>query len=93
MVLVKHSSIAYLFGDNSYVNNVQKLLIGYGVIGTSLFIVYAMQCYKLGTTLTKLVIFSFFLISLMSNNLFDSVMLLYFCVAICKHDDYQNNNY
>ena len=90
---VKHSSIAYLFGDNSYVNNVQKLLIGYGVIGTSLFIVYAMQCYKLGTTLTKLVIFSFFLISLMSNNLFDSVMLLYFCVAICKHDDYQNNYY
>ena len=79
--VVMKSSASRLFNDETYLNNAQKLLIGYGFIGVFLFIYYIIRISKKRNQYTPVLMLVFLEICLMENMQFDGRMLLYFAIA------------
>ena len=75
-----HSSVANMFDNETYLNNIQKLLIGYGFIGCLLFLSYIHSIIKRNPYTTS-IIAVFIVICFMENMLFDSQMVLYFAIG------------
>ena len=78
--VVTHSSVANMFDNETYLNNIQKLLIGYGFIGCLLFLSYIHSIIKRNPYTTS-IIAVFIVICFMENMLFDSQMMLYFAIG------------
>lgn len=79
--VIRHSSVHKMFNEESYLNNLQKLLIGYGFIGVSLLCYYIHRISNKRNPYSSLILIVFIVICFMENMLFDGRMLLYFAIA------------
>lgn len=91
--VVMNSSARWMFNDETYLNNFQKLIIGYGIIGTALLIKYMKSLYAKGSFSGNAVLTCFIAVSFMENMFFDSKMLFYMCMAVCANQYYKNHKY
>lgn len=89
--VVMNSSAKWMFNDETYLNNFQKLIIGYGIIGTALFIKYMKSLYAKGVFSGNAILTCFIAVSFMENMFFDSKMLFYMCIAVCANQYYKCN--
>lgn len=90
--VVRHSSAANLFDDIIYINNAQKLLIGYGFVGVFSFLCYLRGVVKRNPYSTYLILL-FLLICFMENMLFDSRMMLYLAIGALPYNSINRINY
>lgn len=65
------------FGNERYLNNVQMLLVGFGLIGSFLFLIHLYNLYSKNTLSARLVLWSFLGISFLESFFFNSKMALY----------------
>lgn len=79
--VVIHSSAANLFNDDTQLNTIQKILIGYGLIGTLLMYIYLHKIAKRRNQYSFYLVLTLVIICFLENMLFDSRMLLYVAVA------------
>lgn len=87
--VVMNSSARWMFNDETYLNNFQKLIIGYGFIGSILFINYMKSLFAKGSFSGNAVLTCFIAVSFMENMFFDSKMLFYMCIAVCANQYYK----
>lgn len=79
---IEESPYLVMFYDNErYLNNVQMLLVGFGVIGTLLFLGHLLKLYKSNTLSGKLVLIGFLSICFLESFFMTSKMILYFAFA------------
>lgn len=81
--VIQKSSMAFMFGDNEvYLNGIQAILIGGGIIGLFLFLwmIYRL-CMKVNFT-GKMILTSFLVISFMASSYLSVIMLLYTVLAL-----------
>lgn len=73
------------FGTERYLNNIQTLLIGYGIIGTILFGLHFVRLYKDNTLSGRLVLVAFLSICFLESFFMTSKMILFMIIAfLCK---------
>lgn len=87
--VVMNSSASWMFNDETYLNNFQKLIIGYGFIGSILFIKYMKSLYAKGAFSGNAILTCFIAVSFMENMFFDSKMLFYMCIAVSANQYYK----
>lgn len=79
--VVTHSSAYNLFNDDTQLNTIQKILIGYGFIGTILLYNYLHKIAKRRNQYSFYLVLILVIICFMENMLFDSRMLIYVAIA------------
>ncbi len=79
--VIRHSSAASLFGEETYLNNIQKLLIGYGFIGVFLLFRYMFSTLKRRNIYSLYVMAIFTALCFMEIMPFEARMMLYFAIA------------
>ena len=79
--VVIHSSANNLFDGDTLLNTIQKILIGYGFIGTLLFLYYLHIIAKRRNQYSFYLVLTLVIICFLENMLFDSRMLIYVAIA------------
>ena len=75
---IENSKYFYMFFDNErYLNNVQMLLIGYGYLGTMLFLCHLKSLYTNNLLAGKLILLSFVILCFLENFFMTSKMIFY----------------
>lgn len=78
---IDRSSVAWMFGDGEhYINNIQTLLIGYGVVGFILFLLFLFNLTRKTPFTSTLLVAVFLMTSLMESYFYTTRMLLFLCV-------------
>lgn len=76
--VIEDSPYKFMFFDNErYLNNIQMLLVGFGIIGTFLFAFHLFKLYRNNSLSAKLVLLAFIGISFLESFFFNSKMALY----------------
>lgn len=74
------------FGSERYLNNLQMLLIGFGLIGTLLFFVHYYKLYRGNNLSGKLTLIAFLSLCFLESFFLTSKMILFFVIAfLCKN--------
>lgn len=91
---IENSSYFNMFfqGDR-YLNNIQTLLVGFGVIGTFLFFRYFYSMYKNNNLIGKLILSAFLGLCFVESLFLTSKMILYFCIAYLFSKKIKNETY
>ncbi len=77
--------LVMFFGAERYLNNIQMLLIGFGIIGTIMFGGHFIRLYKGNTLSGRLVLVAFFSICFLESFFMTSKMILFMIIAFqCK---------
>ena len=79
--IVEQSSYYWMFRNETYMNLAQSLLIGYGIIGTILFLIHILLLLRINTFEGRGVIVVFIGLAFIEAFLFSSKMLLYTAFA------------
>lgn len=75
------------FGSERYLNNLQTLLIGFGLIGTILFFVHYYKLYRGNNLSGKLTLVAFLSLCFLESFFLTSKMILFFVIAfLCKKE-------
>lgn len=75
------------FGSERYLNNLQMLLIGFGLIGTLLFFVHYYKLYRGNNLSGKLTLIAFLSLCFLESFFLTSKMILFFVIAfLCKKE-------
>ena len=75
------------FGSERYLNNLQMLLIGFGLIGTILFFVHYYKLYRGNNLSGKLTLVAFLSLCFLESFFLTSKMILFFVIAfLCKKE-------
>lgn len=94
--VINQSSARMMFNSNErYINNVHTLLIGFGFIGTLLFIIHIFSLYRLSTLDGKLIMIGFIALCFMESFFLNSKMILYigFIYALINNKPINNSKY
>lgn len=90
--VVEHSPYIFMFNKfERYVNNVQAVLIGDGIIGTIIFLLFLLSMTYKGNSFSILYVALFIGLSLMEAFWLSSKMLLYLTLAYYFSQFYRNN--
>lgn len=79
--VVIHSSAYNLFDEDTLLNTIQKILMGYGFIGTLLLYNYLQRIAKRRNQYSFYLVLTLVIICFLENMLFDGRMLLYVVIA------------
>ncbi len=81
--VVNNSPYLYMFfGEERYLNNIQTLLIGFGIVGTFLFFIHLCRLYRDNTLAAKLILISFIGMSFLDSFFMNSKMTLYMAFVV-----------
>lgn len=76
--IIDNSPYKYMFfGVERYLNNVQMLLVGFGIIGAFLYLLHLFKLYNRNSVSARLVLIAFIGISFLESFFFNSKMALY----------------
>lgn len=81
------------FGGERYLNNIQMLLIGFGLMGTILFLIHYYKLYKENYLSGKLTLIAFLSLCFLESFFLTSKMILFFAIAfLYKREKLIKNN-
>lgn len=87
--VIDNSKYLVMFFDNErYLNNIQMLLIGFGIIGTILFSGHIVRLYRKNALSGKLVLAAFIAICFLESFFMTSKMILFMTIAFLSKVEY-----